>query len=111
MREINADRYLRRRDQMKAATDRWRQNNPDKVRDIRENRRARERSAFVEHVDRVERWDAYEGRCGICDQPVELDAMELDHIVPLSRGGLHERSNCQPAHMTRNRRKHNRIGA
>ena len=108
---ITADRYRRKGDQMKAAINRWRANNPDKVRNIRENRRARQRAAFVEHVDRVERWRAYDGCCGICGEPVDLEAMELDHVIPLSRGGRHERSNCQPAHMVCNRRKHNKIGA
>lgn len=108
---ITHDRYRRKRQQMKAAAERWRVNNPDKVRDIREARRARERGAFVEHVDRVVVWDAYEGCCGICRNPVGLDEMELDHIVPLSRGGLHQYANCQPSHMVCNRRKHNRLEA
>jgi 5-methylcytosine-specific restriction endonuclease McrA len=109
MQEINRDRYRRRREQITAANNRWRRNNPDKVRDIREARRARERNAFVEHVDRVVVWDSHGGRCGICGLAVPLDEMELDHVLPLSRGGLHGYANCQPAHPVCNRRKGNRV--
>lgn len=33
------------------------------------------------------------GRCGECDSPENL---EVDHIVPVSRGGTNEESNLQP---------------
>lgn len=109
MREITRSRYERRRAQMKAANDRWRRNNPEKVRDIREARRARLRNAFVEYVDRAIVHERAAGLCGICRDPVALAEMELDHIIPLSRGGLHCYANAQPAHMTCNRRKHTKI--
>ena len=45
-------------------------------------------------------------RCGLCGQPVDLTlayphplSRSVDHIVPLSRGGEHEASNCQLAHL------------
>jgi 5-methylcytosine-specific restriction endonuclease McrA len=40
----------------------------------------------------------YQGLCGLCLQPVRLDRMTIDHIVPLSQQGLHEYANVQPAH-------------
>ena len=40
----------------------------------------------------------YQGMCALCQLPVRLDRMTVDHIVPLSKGGRHEYANTQPAH-------------
>lgn len=107
--EENRRRYARHPEKVNAANARWRAANPERVRDMRENRRARERAAFVEDVDRTIVWALRLGLCGVCHAPVAQEVMELDHIVPLSRGGTHQYSNCQPAHMICNRRKHNKV--
>jgi 5-methylcytosine-specific restriction endonuclease McrA len=44
------------------------------------------------------------GRCGICREPVRdkrgtLRGPSIDHIVPLSRGGMHEAANVHLAHL------------
>lgn len=53
-------------------------------------------------------------RCGLCHRKVDPTlsphhprGKTLDHIVPISRGGLHERRNAQLAHRLCNNRKHN----
>jgi 5-methylcytosine-specific restriction endonuclease McrA len=61
-------------------------------------RRARRLDAFVEHIDRKTLWDQHKGICGICRTPVTLQAMTIDHVVPLAKGGLHSYANCQPSH-------------
>jgi len=57
------------------------------------------------------------GRCGLCHRPVapafrmqraSREHPTLDHILPLSKGGRHERSNVQLAHQGCNSRKSNR---
>lgn len=98
-------RYARDPERHKRICEDWRARNTDRVRDIREARRARERDAFVENVDRRFVWALHEGRCGICRDPVWLEEMHLDHVVPLARGGKHEYPNVQPAHETCNKRK------
>lgn len=103
--------YAKNKDACLERTERWRQANPEKVRDIRENRRTRERDAFVEVVSRELVWAIHLGLCGICFKSVALREMELDHIVPLSREGKHRYSNCQPAHMVCNRRKASKVVA
>lgn len=103
--ESGRRRYERRREHHLAVCEAWRKRNPNKVRDIRENRRARERAAYVEDIDRDLVWRRFRGKCGVCGLPVKLATMELDHIVPLSRGGLHCYENVQPAHQLCNRRK------
>lgn len=49
------------------------------------------------HVDRCERWP-------------DRGSPSLDHIVPISKGGLHVRSNIQLAHLGCNWTKGNRTG-
>jgi len=68
------------------------------------NRRARQRDQFVESIDPTIVLARGNGRCGICQEPID-GAFEVDHIVPLARGGEHSYSNAQPAHPSCNRRK------
>lgn len=50
-----------------------------------------------------------EGICGICREPVELADIHLDHILPVSLGGLSEIDNLQVTHATCNLRKGARV--
>ncbi len=68
-------------------------------------RRARRRNLFVEKVDKRTVWDRADGVCGICRTPVKFEAMTMDHIVPLAKGGLHSFANIQLAHEECNLRK------
>lgn len=76
-----------------------------------ENRRYHEKrkqfmkEAFVEPVGIMSVYKRANGVCEICGLPVPNDkspenvwGITRDHIVPLSKGGLHEQSNCQLAH-------------
>lgn len=79
-------------------------------------RRARMRDALVEPFDRLDIFDRDDWVCQICSNPVDPDLMfpdalsvSLDHIVPISRGGTHEPSNAQTAHLICNVRKSNKI--
>lgn len=56
--------------------------------------------------------------CRLCGDPVDMtlvypDPMSksVDHVVPLSRGGAHEPSNCQLAHLRCNISKGSRVAA
>lgn len=75
-------------------------------------RRARERGAFVERFDRHEIFERDDWICGICGDLVDRElrhpdpmAASLDHIIPVSRGGKHSRSNTQCSHWICNMRK------
>jgi|ERR671918_452659 5-methylcytosine-specific restriction endonuclease McrA len=61
--------------------------------------------AAVEHVDPLIVLELRDGMCGICGSDVDPLAFEVDHVVALARGGLHNYENCQPAHGPCNRRK------
>lgn len=72
-------------------------------------RRARFHAAFVERVDARVVFQRSGGVCGICHEAVDPDSKwHVDHIVPLSRGGLHKYDNCQLAHATCNLSKNDR---
>jgi 5-methylcytosine-specific restriction endonuclease McrA len=49
-----------------------------------------------------------DGYCGICEKPLD-GKFQVDHVVPLSRGGLHCHANTQLTHQTCNERKHDRL--
>lgn len=74
-------------------------------RDCKENRKRQMETAFVEPVWLWKTYERYDGICAICGLPVPHDkspenqwAATRDHIIPLSKGGLHMNTNCQPAH-------------
>lgn len=67
-------------------------------------RRARMIGAFVEDVNRLEVFLADGYKCYLCGKKTDPSKVyphpkcpTIDHIVPLSKGGLHERSNCRTA--------------
>lgn len=37
-----------------------------------------------------------EGYCPVCGVEVEIERMTMDHIIPLSKGGIHHINNVQP---------------
>lgn len=43
--------------------------------------------------------------CGICGKPIAHGDAEIDHIIPVARGGTHDLSNLQLAHRSCNRSK------
>jgi 5-methylcytosine-specific restriction endonuclease McrA len=68
-------------------------------------RRALKLGVLVEKVSRKKLLKIYKGKCGICGQRVNPRKFELDHIIPLCKGGTHEYANIQPAHPFCNRFK------
>ena len=70
-------------------------------------RRVREKEAFVEHINTCDVFADDDLICQLCGEPtVPHDwsegwhplAATIDHIVPLAKGGKHERANVQTAH-------------
>jgi 5-methylcytosine-specific restriction endonuclease McrA len=66
--------------------------------------RARKRQQFVEDVDPLVVYTMWGGACGICKEYIE-GRFDVDHVVPIARGGLHGYVNVQPAHPRCNQRK------
>jgi len=69
-------------------------------------RRATKKRVFVEVVDPRTVFTRDKGICGICRTLVDMqDPWEIDHIVPISKGGPHAYANVQLAHRKCNRGK------
>jgi 5-methylcytosine-specific restriction endonuclease McrA len=68
-------------------------------------RRARKRAAFVEDVHSLVVLERDDGVCGICGGDVDPMNFDVDHVVPLARGGEHSYANVQAAHPPCNTRK------
>lgn len=79
---------------------RWKQNNPVQVRLNHHKRRAQTTNKVVK--EEITNW--LSKICGICSEYIET-SFHIDHILPLSRGGLHEASNLQLAHPVCNLKK------
>lgn len=86
-----------------------REANPGKKNEYTRKRRAIKLNALGSHTEAE--WQALKSyymdqclRCG--DVP---DVLECDHVVPLSRGGSDDISNCQPLCRSCNGRKHAKI--
>lgn len=63
------------------------------------------KNAFVEEVDPYQIYQQQGGICYICKGNFTFKEMELDHVVPLARGGKHENKNCKMACAFCNRSK------
>jgi 5-methylcytosine-specific restriction endonuclease McrA len=103
-------------EQLAANVDRvreWRERNPERRRlRARRNqltRRARQHDAFIEDIDGIILYERDMGICGICKTVVNFTAFHIDHVVPLSKGGLHKYENVQIAHPLCNIKKGARI--
>jgi 5-methylcytosine-specific restriction endonuclease McrA/biotin operon repressor len=91
----------RERSRRRAAED------PERTRNRNHARRARFAGQYVERVESLVVLERADGVCGICGGDVDPTRFHVDHIVPLSKGGVHAYSNVQVAHPSCNVRKHN----
>lgn len=86
----------------------YKQRHPEKGRESTRRYRARKFEAFVEHMAEDEIIQRDLGLCGICGDQV-MTELEIDHIVPLSRKGLHSPDNLRLTHKSCNRQKHDKL--
>jgi len=91
----------------------WKRNNPERVRTINANRRARKACAIGFHT--VEQWETLKTQhhhtclgCGRREPEIKLTR---DHIIPLTRGGSNLIENIQPLCKSCNSSKNNRLPA
>lgn len=81
---------------------RWAEEHPQRRRELSRSkeltRRARKLDQFIEQVDPTVVFEMHGGRCGICGEFVSEDDFEVDHVIPLAKGGMHGYINVQPAH-------------
>lgn len=92
-RDENLD-VCRKRARLKAAV--YFRKNPDRARENKAARRARESGVKIETVLRRDIFHRTRGRCFYCRSPL-LDGWHMDHLIPVVAGGAHEYSNIMPA--------------
>jgi 5-methylcytosine-specific restriction endonuclease McrA/uncharacterized Zn finger protein (UPF0148 family) len=104
----NAEYYVKNAEQMKAKTLAWQKENPDACRIKNQNRRAQKVSSGKLSKGLAQKlFNLQKGKCPCCKQPLG-DDYHLDHIIPLSRGGLNIDSNIQLLREVCNHQKHAR---
>lgn len=97
--------FLERQRRRRAANGRPSED-PVKKAERRDRNKAMRRGARVERVYRTKVWVRDGGVCHICRVPVDRAAWDLDHVIPVSRGGVHCYSNVRVSHPYCNRKKH-----
>lgn len=97
--------YAENRLAINARNTKWFGNNKDKSRDKTARYRARKLGVLVENVSKTEILERDGYICQICGggvlpfvSPYHPLYPNLDHIIPLSRGGLHAEFNLQTTH-------------
>jgi len=88
------------RTKIRAKDQRWALANPEKYRELRGRRRARERATRSERIDFKAILKAFDGFCGICREPLDPSVQQyhFDHVIPLAASGTHTQGNIQIAH-------------
>ncbi|MEU8334803.1 HNH endonuclease [Micromonospora tulbaghiae] len=99
----------------------WRKLNPERdlvwSRAARQVRKARKMALPAESIKSAEIFERDGWRCGICKKRINKrlkyphpKSGSLDHVIPLSEGGHHVRSNVRASHLDCNVRRGNRGG-
>lgn len=86
----------------------WQLDNPDKVCEYSAKRRALLAEVYVEDVQRIVVWGRDEGHCRKCSVFVSFAGFHMDHIIPISKGGVHSYYNvqtlCPPCNLSKGAR-------
>lgn len=85
----------------------WFAANPDKRAIYEQNRRAKKRAmgGKLSHDLKPRLYSEQKGACACCRSSFQIEAMHLDHVMPLARGGEHADANmqllCQPCNQSK----------
>lgn len=102
--ERNKQWVQKNKDKVKEHKKKWELANPDSLRERTRRRRAKKKNLAVGIITVVQlnqKIDYWGRRCWVCKDQYE----EMDHVKPLSKGGLHVLSNLRPICVPCNRRK------
>lgn len=100
-----SDWYKKNRDHCASLASEWRKNNADRVREYARISAHSRRVAGGSRID-ADKWrmrlDFYGGKCIYCSSQ---DNIEIEHRIPISRGGSNLAANLVPACRSCNRKK------
>lgn len=94
------------REKARERSRRWRENNPQKFRDMKQRRRAMETNNGLFEVSEKELKRLLSSPCVGCGVG---DQIEVDHIIPVTRGGHYSIGNVQPLCRSCNASKNNKL--
>lgn len=67
--------------------------------------RCKKAGCYIEHVDPLGLYQEQNGVCYLCLEQFDFKDMEMDHLIPISKGGKHEVSNVKMCCGTCNKKK------
>jgi len=102
----NGQYYQEHKAEVVARVRRYQLENPEKIREKNRRRRVCKANAITEDVDEQKIYELYDSACIYCGSK---ESLELDHVVPLSGGGVHAESNLVVACRSCNASKYNKI--
>ena len=89
----------------------WKQANPDMVKAMQHNRRARILGNGGKYT--AKQWQAlkakYDYRCLMCQRQEPHIRLTVDHVIPVSKGGSSDISNLEPLCKSCNSKKHRKL--
>jgi 5-methylcytosine-specific restriction endonuclease McrA len=97
-----AKRYKENPQPTKDAAQRWQKRNPEYMAAYSRLRTARKRNNDLRYISKKELKALYKKSCIYCG--IESN-IEIDHVIPIARGGRHAIGNLAPACMKCNRSK------
>jgi 5-methylcytosine-specific restriction endonuclease McrA len=97
--ESNSETYKQRKRK-------WRESNPEKLRYYANSRRAKKLANGVYEISTKELKRLYESPCLYCGS---TESIQADHVIPISKGGVHSIGNLVPACAKCNVSKHNKF--
>ena len=85
----------------------WKKNNPDKTKAAHSKSYAKKKGVKILHdvypSQVLEKWGT---DCHICNEPVDLENWEMEHVIPTTHPGCtHTLDNIKPAHRSCNSKK------
>lgn len=107
--KYNKQWYKDNKEYRKEYSKQWRENNPDKVLNRRNKRRQLEENQGngITKEQWLEMMEFFDWQCAYSGENLS-NKRTIDHIIPLSKGGLNEPWNCVPMLRNYNTSKHNK---
>lgn len=111
IRDYMSTHYEANREHILERNKAWRIANPDAANALAQNRRAKVKGngGKFSSKELKEMRAAQNGVCAYCQRQYDPDALTMDHIIPISRGGRHEAPNICLACPRCNFSKHNKM--
>ncbi len=103
-------------EKMAAIWQAWASKNPEKILQNNRRKRAQKNSVPSEKYTKEDILAAWGTDCHLCNKPIDLTAsrrskfgLQLDHVMPISKGGHDVIANVKPSHALCNQSKKNKI--